>query len=74
MWNSALAWKYVSGELRVTLPQSRKFRMRYYTVEEVKRILANTQGANRMFFWLAAETGLRAGGIDGAPCGRCGFQ
>ncbi len=61
MWNSAVAWKYVTGELRVELPRSRRLRMRCYTVQEVKRILANTKDAERIFFWLAAETGLRAG-------------
>jgi len=61
MWKSAVAWKYVTGELHVELPKSRKLRMRCYTIQEVKRILANTEGAERMFFWLAAEAGLRAG-------------
>ena len=61
MWNSALAWNYVTGELRVELPKSRKLRMRCYSVQEVKRMLANTKGAEQVFFWLAAETGLRAG-------------
>jgi integrase len=61
MWNSAVAWKYVTGELRVQLPNARKLRMRCYTVQEVKRILAHTKGAEQAFFWLAAETGLRAG-------------
>jgi integrase len=61
MWNSALAWNYVTGELRVELPKSRKLRMRCYTIQEVKRMLANTEGADQVFFWLAAETGLRAG-------------
>jgi integrase len=32
-----------------------------HTVEEVKRMLANARGADQAFFWLAAETGLRAG-------------
>ena len=61
MWNSAVAWKYGTGELRVELPKARKLRMRCYTVEEAKRILANTKGAQQMFFWLAAETGMRVG-------------
>jgi integrase len=61
MWNSAVAWKYVTGELRVELPKARKLRMRCYAVEEVKRILVHTKGADRVFFWLAAESGLRAG-------------
>src|SRR5258708_341709 len=61
MWNPAVAWKYVTGELRVELPKARKLRMRCYTVQEVKRILVYTKGAEQVFFWLAAETGLRAG-------------
>jgi len=35
--------------------------MRCYTVEEVKRMLANAHGADQAFFRLAAETGLRIG-------------
>ena len=61
MWNSAVAWKYVTGELRVELPRGRKHRQRCYTVEEVKRILAHSEGADRVFYWLAVEAGLRAG-------------
>lgn len=61
MWNSAVAWKYVSGDLRVELPKARKLRMRIYGVDEVKLILANTEGSERLFFWLAAEIGARAG-------------
>jgi integrase len=61
MWNSAVAWKYVTGELRVELPKRRKLRMRCYSVDEVKRLLANSKGAEQVFFWLAAETGARAG-------------
>jgi integrase len=63
MWNSAVAWKYVSGDLRVELPRARKLRMRCYSVEEVRRVLANVKGAERIFFWLAAEAGMRAGEI-----------
>ena len=61
MWNSAVARNYVAGELRVELPKGRKFRQRCYTVEQIKLILASTEGEDRTFFWLAAETGLRAG-------------
>ena len=35
--------------------------MRCCAVQEVKRVLAHTKGAERVFFWLATETGLRAG-------------
>jgi integrase len=63
MWNSVVAWKHVNGDLRVELPRTRKLRMRCYSVEEVRRMLAATKGAEQMFFWLAAETGMRAGEI-----------
>jgi integrase len=61
MWNSAAAWKYVEGNLHVVLPKGRKLRMRCYSVDEVKLLLANSNGAELAFFWLAAETGARAG-------------
>jgi integrase len=61
MWNSAVAWRYGTGELRVELPKARRLRMRCYTVQEVKRILANTTGAEQVLFWLLAETGMRIG-------------
>jgi integrase len=61
MRNSAVAWKYVTGELRVELPKGRKLRQRCYTVEQVKIVLAYTEEENRAFFWLAAEVGLRVG-------------
>jgi len=61
MWNSAIAWKYITGELRVELPKARRLRMRCYSVEEVKRLLANSKGAEQIFFWLAVETGARVG-------------
>ncbi|MGC2246812.1 MAG: site-specific integrase [Terriglobales bacterium] len=43
------------------LPKGRKLRMRCYSVDEVKSLLANSTGAEQVFFWLAAETGARAG-------------
>ena len=61
MWNSAVAWKYATGDIRVELPKGRKLRMRSYTLLEVKRIVAHTKGAEQVFFWLAAEVGLRLG-------------
>jgi integrase len=61
MLNSAIAWKYVMGELRVELPKARRLRMRCYSVAEVKRLLVNSSGAERTFFWLAVETGARVG-------------
>jgi len=63
MWNSACAWKHATGDLHVDLPRVRKLKMRCYSVEEIKRMLAASKGAERAFFWLAVETGMRAGEI-----------
>jgi hypothetical protein len=49
MWNSAVAWRYVTGDIRVELPKGRKLRMRSYTLLEVKCILAHTKGAEQVF-------------------------
>lgn len=38
--------------------------MRSYAVEEVRRMLAHTQSADRVFFWLTAETGLVSDALD----------
>lgn len=62
MWVSAVAWKYAADKLCVARSKkARKLRMRCYSVQEAKRILANTQGADQAFFWLALETGARVG-------------
>src|SRR5215510_11162079 len=61
MWNSAVAWKYVTGELCVALPKGRKLKQRCYKVEQIRSILAHTKGAEQAFYWLAVEVGLRAG-------------
>ena len=47
--------------MRAELLKACKLRVRCYAVQQLKRVLAHTKGAERVFFWLAAETGLRAG-------------
>lgn len=46
MWKSALAWNYVTGELRVELPKSRKLRMRllYHSGSETHSPIRRVHG------------------------------
>jgi integrase len=67
MWNSARAWQYVSHNALdgVVLPKPRRARTFFFTREEVQRILAAAPEPYRTFYWLAAETGMRAGELCG---------
>jgi integrase len=67
MWKSARAWHYVSHNALdgVVLPKPRKARRFFLTREEMQRILAASPEPYRTFYWLAAETGMRAGELCG---------
>jgi len=62
MWNSAKAWGYVGHDPfdGLVLPEWRKEEQRYFTIEEMCRILDAAPEPYRTFYWLAAETGMRA--------------
>ena len=63
MWKSARAWKYVSHDVTegASLPQRIKPKRRHFTVEEIHRILLAADEPLKTFYWLAGETGMRAG-------------
>jgi integrase len=66
MWKSAKAWEYVSHSLDgIVLPKARRSRRPSFTLDEMRRIIAAAQNPQKMFYWLAAETGLRAGELCG---------
>lgn len=67
LWNSAKSWGYVDHDPfpGIRLPKSRSPRRMSFTIEEVQRILALADEPYRTFYWLAAETGLRAGELCG---------
>jgi integrase len=66
IWNAALAQKYVDSMLpKPKLPRRAKKRPKLFTLTEVARIMAVSEGEQRVFYWLAAETGLRAGELAG---------
>ena len=67
MWQTAEAWGYVRHDpvRGLRLPQMAKAERPYFTLEEVRKILAAAPEPYRTFYWLAAETGLRAGELCG---------
>lgn len=66
IWNAALAQKYVDALLpKPKLPRRPRKRARYFTLNDVSRIIAASTDERRVFYWLAAETGLRGGELAG---------
>lgn len=63
LWNSAKAWGYVDHDpfVGIRLPKSRSPRRMTFTLDEVQRVLSAAEEPCRTFYWLAAETGMRAG-------------
>ena len=67
MWKSARSWRYVSHNPLdgVVLPKPRNARRFFLTREEIVKILGVAPEPYRTFYWLAAETGMRAGELCG---------
>jgi integrase len=62
IWEAALAQKYVDSLLpKPKLPRLSRKRPRYFRLEGVAQIIAHSHSELRAFYWLAAESGLRAG-------------
>jgi integrase len=67
MWKSAKAWGYVShnpfdGLVLPKITQQRRF---FFTIEEIQRIIKAAEDPHKILYWLAAETGMRAGELFG---------
>lgn len=66
IWNAALAQKYVDALLpKPKLPKRTRREQRFFTLPEVGAIISTSIGAHKVFYWLAAETGMRAGELAG---------
>ena len=67
MWKSARAWGYVAHDAvsDVVLPKPRRAERFSFTLEEIQKILVAADEPYRTFYWLAAESGLRAGELCG---------
>ncbi len=71
IWDAALAQRYVDRILpKPNLPRAFRNEPRYFRLTDVGKILSASSQARwprheRVFYWLAAETGLRAGELAG---------
>lgn len=67
IWRAARAWRYVAHDALedIVLPKQRKARRFFFTIEETQRILSAASEPHKTFYWLAAETGMRAGELCG---------
>ncbi|HZW94334.1 MAG TPA: tyrosine-type recombinase/integrase [Candidatus Eremiobacteraceae bacterium] len=66
IWQAALAQKFVDATLpKPKLPKRLKKKKKFFDLAEVGKLIATVEGEDRLFFWLAAETGLRAGELAG---------
>jgi integrase len=67
LWKSARVWGYVAHDAvsDVVLPKRRRVAPRFFSIEEVQCILASAPEPYHTFYWLAVETGMRAGELCG---------
>jgi integrase len=67
LWKSARIWGYVAHDAvaGVVLPKRHRVSPRFFSVEEALRILAAAPEPYHTFYWLALETGMRAGELCG---------
>lgn len=63
MWRTCMDWGYTSERIfdHVQLRRPQETDARFFTVDEVRRILAASEEPYHSFYLLAAETGMRAG-------------
>ena len=67
MWRIAKAWGYTEEDASagLDLPQVPRPKQPYFTATQMGRIIRSTAEPEATFYWLAAETGLRAGELAG---------
>jgi integrase len=67
MWSTAKAWGYVTHDPfdGLRLPLLEKQEQPYFTAKQMRRIIRRAEEPYQTLYWLAAETGLRAGELAG---------
>lgn len=67
VWRTAMAWGYASENPldKIILRSAEKTEARCFTEDEVRKILMAAEGPYKVFYRLAAETGMRAGELCG---------
>lgn len=67
IWKTARNWSYVAHDATsgVALPKRSRMARRFFSLAEVQRILGAAPEPYYTFYWLAVETGMRAGELSG---------
>lgn len=69
MWKTARAWDYAATNPfdGLVLPRIGLQEERFLTLEEMRKIIGSAPEPYRTFYWVLAETGIRAGEVCGLP-------
>src|ERR1039457_488672 len=69
MWHSAVAWGYVQHDpfFGIVLPDRGLVQERFLSLDEMKRIIEAAREPYKTYYWILAETGVRAGEIGALP-------
>jgi site-specific recombinase XerD len=69
MWNQAKAWGYVQHDPfpGLVLPERDPLNERCLTLEEMRAVIMAAKEPYKTYYWILAETGVRAGEIGGLP-------
>jgi integrase len=69
MWNQAKAWGYVQHEpfTGLLLPDRNALNARCLTLPEMRAVIETAAEPYKTYYWILAETGVRAGEIGGLP-------
>lgn len=71
MWNQAKAWEYVQHDAFVglILPEGEPLNERCLSLEEMRAIIVAADEPYKTYYWVLAETGMRAGEIGALTVG-----
>jgi integrase len=69
MWNQAKAWGYVQHDpfVGLVLPERDPLNERCLTLEEMRALIVAATEPYKTYYWILAETGVRAGEIGALP-------
>jgi integrase len=68
MWTQAQAWGYTQQPLfGLVLPERGLLNERFLSLDEMKRLIEAAKEPYKTYFWILAETGVRAGEIGALP-------
>jgi integrase len=69
MWTQARAWGYTQHDpfFGLVLPERGLLNERFLSLEEMKRVIETAPEPYKTYYWILAETGVRAGEIGALP-------